>query len=58
MININDLPYGALYSLEPDYLKSLNHDEAAYPSELDESDVTTSDEWEFIESVKSLFTEP
>lgn len=58
MINVNDVPYGALNSLEPDYLKYLYHDEVAYPDKFDELDVPASDEWEVIETVKALFIEP
>ena len=55
MLNINKMPYGALFNLEPGYLRCLNNDEVL-PDQLDEFDEPESDDWHFIATMKALIT--
>lgn len=59
MIDANDVPYGALYSLPPDYLAHLNHDEVNHANgKEDEVEApTTPSVWKIAgASVKAFFT--
>jgi len=56
MIDADNLPYGALYSFQPDYLEHLNHDEIYLENEHHEMEVPTPTVWEIVGShVKAFF---
>ncbi|OIQ80288.1 hypothetical protein GALL_379650 [mine drainage metagenome] len=58
MANANEIPYGALYSFQPDYLLHLIHDEIYHGDEHDEVNMPAAYSWEsFSRRVKTLFSE-
>ena len=55
MINNNEIPYGALYSFQPDYMVNIIHDEIHHDA-ADESELPAANTWACLgHRVLSLF---
>jgi hypothetical protein len=56
MIKLNNIPYGALYTLQPSYFEHLIHDQTYQADDYDEMEVLTPSVWEvFVIRVKAFF---
>ncbi len=53
MVDVNEVPYGALYSFQPDYMDHLVHDEYSHEGEIVDEHTGF---WLIITKIRDLWT--